>query len=108
MPIEGRVAIVTGVGNGLGRAHAMFLASRGARVVVNDLSPEAAQAVAAEIEVAGGTPFAFAASATDEAAITDLVASTLARSKRSTSKSPARCPRFHQPQAPDPPHITPL
>ena len=55
---EGQVAIVTGVGRGLGRAHALDLGRRGARVVVNDVAPEQADVVVGEVEAAGGTAVA--------------------------------------------------
>jgi NAD(P)-dependent dehydrogenase (short-subunit alcohol dehydrogenase family) len=83
---DGRVAIVTGAGGGLGRQHALALAARGAKVVVNDFgrpaadgaTPSAADAVAAEIRAAGGTAMASHASVTDEAAVGQMVKDTLA------------------------------
>jgi NAD(P)-dependent dehydrogenase (short-subunit alcohol dehydrogenase family) len=68
----GRVAIVTGAGGGLGREHALALARRGAKVVVNDLGP-GAEAVAAEIKAAGGEAIAVAASVTDFEAVQAMV-----------------------------------
>ncbi len=80
--LTGRVAIVTGAGGGLGREHALLLARRGAKVVVNDLggsvagvgaSATAAEAVVEEIRAAGGEAMANAASVTDFAAVTDMI-----------------------------------
>ena len=73
MRLEGRVAIVTGAGGGLGRQHALFLARQGARVVVNDVDQAPADAVAAEIASAGGEAIGVAASVTDEAAVAGMV-----------------------------------
>ncbi|KAF1700803.1 3-hydroxyacyl-CoA dehydrogenase [Pseudoxanthomonas suwonensis] len=73
MPLKGRTAIVTGAGGGLGRQHALYLARKGAKVLVNDLGLEAAEAVAAEIRAAGGEAMAVAASVTDEAAVAAMV-----------------------------------
>lgn len=71
---EGKVAIITGAGGGLGRCHALELAKRGCKVVVNDLggamdgtggSSEAAKAVVAEIKAAGGEAIANGGSVAD-------------------------------------------
>ena len=75
--IQGRVAIVTGAGSGLGREHALFLAQRGARVIVNDLAHAAADTVVADIRAAGGTAMPFGASVTDAGAVASMVESAM-------------------------------
>jgi NAD(P)-dependent dehydrogenase (short-subunit alcohol dehydrogenase family) len=79
---DGRVAIVTGAGNGLGRRHALELAKRGAKVVINDFggsrdgrggSSEAALAVVEEIRKAGGEAIANGANVADFEQVTAMV-----------------------------------
>jgi NAD(P)-dependent dehydrogenase (short-subunit alcohol dehydrogenase family) len=79
---DGKVAIVTGAGGGLGRQHALELARRGASVMVNDLggsmdgsggSSDAAQKVVAEIAAAGGVAMANGSSVTDDAGVARMV-----------------------------------
>ncbi|WP_028219750.1 SDR family NAD(P)-dependent oxidoreductase [Paraburkholderia oxyphila] len=83
---DGKVAIVTGAGAGLGRQHALAFAARGAKVVVNDFgggrdgsggSSEAALAVVGEIRAAGGTAIANGANVADFAQVQAMVAQTL-------------------------------
>eukprot|EP01041_Mallomonas_annulata_P032256 gene32256-54707_t len=83
---DGKVAIVTGAGGGLGRAHALELARRGAKVVVNDLGgsvdgsgghSEASLKVVEEIKAAGGEAMANGSSVTDDAGVAKMVKDTL-------------------------------
>ncbi len=76
--LDGQVAIVTGAGQGLGRCHALALAERGAKIVVNDLGDESgksanADAVVAEIEAAGGEAIANGANVANFAQVEDMV-----------------------------------
>lgn len=84
---DDRVAIVTGAGGGVGRAHALELARRGAKVVVNDLggsvdgtggNSEAAENVVAEIREQGGTAIANGSSVTDDAGVKKMIDDTMA------------------------------
>jgi NAD(P)-dependent dehydrogenase (short-subunit alcohol dehydrogenase family) len=79
---DGKVAIVTGAGGGLGRQHALELARRGAKVVVNDLGgsvdgsgggSDAAKTVVDEIKSAGGEAIANGSSVTDDAGVALMV-----------------------------------
>lgn len=83
---DNQVAIITGAGGGLGRAHALAFAARGAKVVVNDLggsvdgsggSSAAAEAVVSEIIAAGGEAIANGGSVTDRDGVAGLIAQTM-------------------------------
>ncbi|HET7562612.1 MAG TPA: SDR family NAD(P)-dependent oxidoreductase [Rhodanobacteraceae bacterium] len=75
--LTGRIAVVTGAGGGLGRAHALLLARHGARVLVNDVGAGAAD-VAAQIKDDGGRARAAVGSVTDERFTQEMIDAALA------------------------------
>jgi len=74
MRLEGKVAIVTGGGQGIGRTYATTLAAEGARVAVADLNLDGAEAVAKEIQAAGGESLAVSVDVSDPASTEEMAA----------------------------------
>jgi NAD(P)-dependent dehydrogenase (short-subunit alcohol dehydrogenase family) len=77
--LTNRVAIVTGAGRGLGRAHALAMAHNGARVVINDVDPNAADEVRREIEGAGGQAISSCANVQESPEVDAMVAAAIGR-----------------------------
>jgi 3-oxoacyl-[acyl-carrier protein] reductase len=78
-PLAGKVSIITGAGQGIGRAFAAAFAGAGARVVVADVDAVAAQEAAAELRRAGHDAVAVTADVTDERAVEDMVGTAVSR-----------------------------
>lgn len=76
--LSGHVALITGAGQGVGRGIALTLAAEGCAVAVNDLFPDRAEAVAAEITATGGRALAVPADITDAGAVAAMMAASRA------------------------------
>jgi len=76
--LQGRAALVTGAGQGMGRSVARLLAAMGASVVTNDRNPDTAEEAAAEIRAGGGSALGIQADVTDAQGVRRMVQQTLA------------------------------
>ena len=76
--LEGKAAIVTGAGRGIGRGHCLHLAQAGAAVLINDVDVDAAQTVAEEIHAAGGRAVVCGASVAARDSANELIAACVA------------------------------
>ena len=77
MEFKGKVALITGAGNGIGRAAALGFAARGAEVVAVDLDAAAAERTAASVKQQGGKALALRADVTKSADVQAYVKATL-------------------------------
>ena len=82
LELEDKVSLVTGASRGIGRAIALKLSSRGARVVINDVAKEAAERVVDEIKEQGGDAFAIEADVTDSVAVKAMLGEVTGRWER--------------------------
>ena len=75
--LDGKVAVITGAGSGIGRVAASLFAAEGARVVVADVAADRADAAVAEIVGAGGSALAVTVDVSDEAQVAAMVAAAV-------------------------------